>query len=66
MNLVIRNKINLIDNRFDHRIIVRASVDIEKDEMLTACYTYTMSGTSSRQDHLKKGKYFICEKCLVY
>lgn len=43
------------------RIVVRASVDIEKDKSLTACYTYTMSGTLSRQEHLKKGKYFTCK-----
>lgn len=44
------------------RIIVRASVDIEKDSVLTAYYTYTMSGTLSRQEHLMKGKYFTCKQ----
>ncbi|XP_037025684.1 SET domain-containing protein SmydA-8-like [Bradysia coprophila] len=44
-----------------YRITVRASVSIEKGEALTTCYTYTMAGTLSRQDHLNKGKYFTCE-----
>ncbi len=41
-------------------------MDIEKDKPLTACYTYTMAGTLSRQDHLKKGKYFTCELQIKY
>lgn len=44
------------------RIIARASVDIEKGELVTTCYTHTLSGTLSRQDHLKKGKHFTCKQ----
>ncbi|KAJ6640179.1 SET domain-containing protein SmydA-8, isoform A [Pseudolycoriella hygida] len=44
-----------------YKIFVRASVNIEKDTPLTACYTFTMSGTLARQEHLRKGKYFTCQ-----
>lgn len=34
--------------------------------MAYTSYTYTLSGTSARQSHLKLGKYFTChcERCL--
>lgn len=41
-------------------IKVRSTVDIPKGEMLYATYTFTLTGTQSRQEHLKKGKYFTC------
>lgn len=42
------------------RIQVRATVDIAKDQLLYASYTYTMNGTYARQQHLQSGKFFTC------
>lgn len=49
-----------------YRVVVRATVDVEKGEMLNSCYTHTLEGTSARQYHLKYGKYFTCrcKRCL--
>ncbi|GAB0098859.1 SET domain-containing protein [Sergentomyia squamirostris] len=50
----------------DFRMICRAAVDIPKGDMLYTTYTYTQNGTKERQNHLRRGKYFIChcQRCL--
>lgn len=47
-------------------IQVRATVDIAAGAMLAASYTYTSSGTATRQEHLRAGKFFTCHcaRCL--
>jgi Zn finger protein HypA/HybF involved in hydrogenase expression len=44
---------------------VRATTAISKGSQLYSCYTYTLSGTMDRQQHLMEGKYFQCqcERC---
>lgn len=46
--------------------MVRSSVPIAKGDMLCTTYTYTLSGTRIRQEHLKEGKYFVChcKRCI--
>lgn len=49
-----------------HSFQLRASTAIKKGETLYATYTYTLSGTADRQQHLLEGKYFQChcDRCL--
>jgi hypothetical protein len=44
---------------------VRATVPILKGSTLFATYTYSLSGTRNRQNHLMGGKYFqcLCNRC---
>lgn len=41
-------------------------VDLKEGQQLNHSYTYTLSGTRYRQEHLKSGKFFICkcERCV--
>ncbi|XP_065357523.1 SET domain-containing protein SmydA-8 isoform X2 [Calliphora vicina] len=45
----------------DYRIRLRAMVDLEPGQQLQHSYSYTLNGTSQRQEHLKTGKYFSCD-----
>lgn len=40
--------------------------DLEAGEQLTHSYTYTLNGTTARQEHLKAGKFFTChcKRCI--
>lgn len=40
----------------------RVTVDVPKGGVLNTTYSHTLWGTSRRQEHLKKGKFFTC-KC---
>ena len=48
------------------RLNVRATMSIPAGSQLYSCYTFTLSGTIDRQQHLMEGKYFKCrcERCL--
>ncbi|KAI8125933.1 isoform A, Protein msta [Lucilia cuprina] len=45
----------------DYRIRLRAMVDLEPGQQLQHSYSYTLNGTSQRQEHLKAGKFFTCD-----
>ncbi|XP_017059323.1 SET domain-containing protein SmydA-8 isoform X1 [Drosophila ficusphila] len=49
-----------------YKIRLRAMVDLEEGQPLHHSYTYTLDGTSQRQNHLKQGKFFSCkcDRCL--
>jgi hypothetical protein len=42
------------------KIIVRPTVDLRDSAVLYATYTYTLQGTSARQQHLRASKFFTC------
>jgi len=44
-----------------YKIRLRAMCDLDDGQQLHHSYTYTLDGTSQRQEHLKSGKYFTCE-----
>lgn len=48
-----------------HRLVLRTTINVKEGQELFTTYTYTLSGTRVRQDHLKKGKFFSCkcERC---
>lgn len=48
------------------RLIARVAIDIPEGEKLYTVYTYTLTGTSTRQAALKSSKYFTCRcpRCL--
>ncbi|XP_055542478.1 SET domain-containing protein SmydA-8 [Wyeomyia smithii] len=50
----------------NYRLVARAAVDVAEGEKLHTTYTYTLYGTSLRQNSLKVGKYFTCHcaRCL--
>lgn len=52
--------------KFNFRFEGRATMLIKKDSPLNACYTFTLSGSLERQQHLQQGKFFQCrcERCL--
>lgn len=45
--------------------MVRASVNLNQDDILHTTYTNLFVGTSARQAHLKSSKFFVCrcERC---
>ncbi|XP_020807391.1 protein msta isoform X1 [Drosophila serrata] len=48
------------------KIRLRAMVDLEEGQPLHHSYTYTLDGSAQRQNHLRQGKYFVCQcdRCL--
>lgn len=44
----------------DLNLVVRAAVAIKRGDHLTSCYTDPLTTTSTRQEHLRASKYFIC------
>lgn len=48
-----------------YHMTCRAAVDVPEGGTLNTTYSYTLWGTAKRQEHLKKGKYFVCkcERC---
>ncbi|KAH8374231.1 hypothetical protein KR200_004683 [Drosophila serrata] len=48
------------------KIRLRAMVDLEEGQPLHHSYTYTLEGSAQRQNHLRQGKYFVCQcdRCL--
>ncbi|XP_037049425.1 SET domain-containing protein SmydA-8-like [Bradysia coprophila] len=49
----------------EFKIVVRASININQDDILHTTYTNLLDGTSARQTHLKSSKFFVCrcERC---
>lgn len=49
----------------DFKIIVTATEDINKGDLLKTTYTQTLWGTLTRRSHLKRVKYFdcLCDRC---
>ncbi|XP_014098807.1 SET domain-containing protein SmydA-8 isoform X1 [Bactrocera oleae] len=43
------------------KIRLRAMCNLDEGQQLQHSYTYTLNGTSQRQEHLKTGKFFTCE-----
>ncbi|XP_065369562.1 SET domain-containing protein SmydA-8-like [Calliphora vicina] len=43
-----------------YRIKIYANRDIDKEEMVTNCYTNVLLGTDERRHILQEGKYFLC------
>ncbi|XP_039950193.1 SET domain-containing protein SmydA-8 isoform X1 [Bactrocera neohumeralis] len=43
------------------KIRLRAMCNLNEGQQLQHSYTYTLNGTSQRQEHLKNGKFFTCE-----
>lgn len=58
--------LHVVTNLFLLRIRLRAMVDLDPGQQLLHSYTYTLNGTTDRQEHLKTGKYFVCncQRCL--
>lgn len=46
---------------YSTRIRLRAMVDLQPGQQLQHSYSYTLNGTTQRQEHLRTGKYFSCE-----
>ncbi|XP_069163542.1 uncharacterized protein [Procambarus clarkii] len=44
----------------DLNLVVRAAIPIKRGDHLTSCYTDPLTTTSTRQEHLRSSKYFIC------
>ena len=49
----------------DLNLVMRAAITIKRGEHLKACYTESLSTTSTRQEHLLTSKFFTCacERC---
>ncbi|XP_055638361.1 SET domain-containing protein SmydA-8-like [Toxorhynchites rutilus septentrionalis] len=60
------NVVHSIHPSHEYRLIARTAIDVPEGEKLYTSYTYTLSGTSTRQQALKYGKYFSCRcaRCL--
>lgn len=56
------NVMQLIDEKENFKITIRAALPIEKDDHISSIYTHILWGTAARRDHLLQTKYFKC-KC---
>ncbi|XP_055593100.1 SET domain-containing protein SmydA-8 [Uranotaenia lowii] len=60
------NIVHSIHPSKDYRLTARAAFDIPEGEFLCNTYTYTLNGTTARQQMLRAGKFFTCRcaRCL--